>query len=258
MNNTVEIIKKAEGKFLSVVKESKSTLLWEQEKTFALQAISGNDALKKCSEKSIVNALVNISLTGLTLNPKKAYCYLIPRKGQAVLDISYQGMIYMMTNQLNIKSIHSEVVYTNDFFEYYTDENSVKITHKPNVFSKDRGDILGVYAIAYNNDGGSTVAVLKEEEIQQIKSTSQAAGTSYSPWSQSETIQNEMRKKTAIRRLWKTVPKSDKINEASEGIRIFDENHDAKFKQKESDLNNVFEEAELVDEETNKAAKDGE
>lgn len=245
---TNELLLKAEDKFLTVVKESNSTLLWEKEKTFALQAIDGNSALQKCTPKSIIKAMCNISLTGLSLNPKKAYCYLIPRGGNAILDISYQGMIFMMTNQLNVKSIHADVVYEGDHFENEVTEDGVIFSHKADKFSKDRGEIIGVYAIAYLNGGGSSVAVLSEEEVNQIKATSQAAGTKFSPWSGSETIVNEMRKKTAIRRLWKIVPKNERIEEAVEGIRVFDESHDATFsrKREKQDLDNVFEEAEVV------------
>lgn len=242
-----------QAKFVEVVKKDKSPLLWEKEQSFAMQAIQGLPALQKCTPSSIQTAVVNVALTGLSLNPKLAYCYLVPRGGKAILDISYQGMIYLMTSKLNIKSLHTDVVHKNDYFEMETTEEGVKLTHKPDPFSTDRGPVIGVYAIAYNKGGGSTVAVLNNEEIEAIKKTSSAAGTSFSPWSsKDETIVNEMRKKTAIRRLWKLVPKTDRIDQLAESIRVQDEQHEAKFtKHQESEPINdfaAFEEAEVVEE----------
>ena len=92
-----DLVLVAKSKFVDLVKETSSPLLWEKEMSFALQAISGNSALEKCNPNSITTTMVNVALTGLTLNPKKAYCYLIPRGGKAILDISYQGMIFLMT-----------------------------------------------------------------------------------------------------------------------------------------------------------------
>jgi len=240
-----DLVLVAKSKFVDLVKETSSPLLWEKEMSFALQAISGNSALEKCNPNSITTAMVNVALTGLTLNPKKAYCYLIPRGGKAILDISYQGMIFLMTSQLNVKSLHAEVVYSKDYYKQVTTEKGIELVHEPDSFAKDRGEIRGCYAIAYLNGGGCTVATLSEDEITQIKATSQAAGSKYSPWSGSETIANEMRKKTAIRRLWKMIPKTERIEEAAEGVRVFDENHEAKFQKPVQDLDNAFEPEEI-------------
>ena len=42
---------------------------FNREAGFAIQILTGNDFLANCDQESIRNAVVNVSLTGLTLNP---------------------------------------------------------------------------------------------------------------------------------------------------------------------------------------------
>ena len=235
-------IERVQDKFVSVVKESGLELNWEKEKSYALQAIHNNPFLAKQDLNSIAMAVYNVALYGLTLNPKKAYCYLVPRGGKVILDISYQGMLFIMTNQLDVSRINSEVIYANDYFSYKTTEKGQELTHEPNLFA-ERGEALGVYAIAYLNKGGCVAVVLNNKEINEIKATSQASGTKHSPWNGDETIINEMKKKTAIRRLFKIIPKTDRIEEVYNAVSFDDENNQPKWKKVEEvkPLDDLFE-----------------
>lgn len=246
--NTKELIKLVEPKFSEVIKSTNSELNWIKESGFALQSLEGNELLKNCSSASIMTAIYNVALTGLTLNPKLAYCYLVPRGGKAILDISYQGLNYIMTNQLDVKSIHSDVIYQEDVFDYFTDQNGVNIYHRPDKFN-DGGDAIGVYAIAYLRSGDCVATVLNNKEIEAIKNTSKSANSKFSPWNNFE---NEMKKKTAIRRLWKMIPKTERIEEAIETINVEDDNFDANWnktkKEKEKkNYTNMFSKSENVE-----------
>lgn len=228
-----EIVYECEKKFNEIVKASGLELSFLKESGFALQAISNNPQIMKCDKASLQQAIVTIALTGLTLNPKLQYCALVPRAGKVVLDIQYQGLHFIMTNQLNAKAIHSDVVYENDEFDFLVDQTGTVLKHKPNKFI-DRGERLGVYAAAYLQNGQCIAVVLNEKEVRDIKATSQAAGSSYSPWSGAETIENEMWKKTAIRRLWKMMPKTPRMDEVANSINVDDENFEPTFKKKRS------------------------
>ena len=246
---TKDLVKKIEGRFMEVIEATGSQLNWIEESAFAIQALDSNPQLMKCDKNSLFTAVYNVALTGLTLNPKLAYCYLVPRGGKAVLDVSYQGLNYIMTNQLDVKSIHAEVVYENDDFDYYVDSKGVNLHHRPSKFF-DRGEKMGVYAVAYLNDGGCVVALLSKEEVEKIKNTSQAASSKYSPWT---TFPDEMWKKTAVRRLWKLIPKTDRMENAAEAINVIDENFEPKFKKKhkeEKSYDNMFEEQPFNEVET--------
>jgi len=247
---TKELVKKVEPKFIEVIKATGSELEWVKESGFAIQCLDNNELLRNCNPASIMTAIYNVALTGLTLNPKLAYCYLVPRGGKAILDISYQGLNFMMTNQLDVKSIHADVIYGGDEFDYYTNQNGVNLHHRPNKFG-DRGEAVGVYAVAYLRTGECVATVLNNKEIQAIKNTSKSANGKFSPWNNFE---DEMKKKTAVRRLWKMIPKTDRVEEAVNTINVDDENFDASWKQvatkKKNDFNNMFTKEEEIIEET--------
>ena len=61
----------------------------EREISYAIQIISKNKELQKCSVQSVMDAIVNGSRASVTLNPNLKLSYLVPRKGIACLDISF-------------------------------------------------------------------------------------------------------------------------------------------------------------------------
>src|SRR5690606_39362507 len=83
--------------------ELKLNLSFQKEANFALQIFQGNDYLTKMSPDSIKNAIVNVALTGLTLNPVMKFAYLVPRKGKFVLDVSYMGLAKILTDTGSVK-----------------------------------------------------------------------------------------------------------------------------------------------------------
>lgn len=226
--NVKSLVEQVGGKFQSIIEESGLSLSWEKEKAYAIMTLSENPMLAKCTPASIQKAVYNVALTGLSLNPKLAHCYLVPRGGKAVLDISYQGLLYIMTNSLNVNRIHTDVIYQNDNFNYFINEQGTKLTHQPNLFS-DRGEKIGAYAVAWLNGTNDCVAVvLNKQEIEKIKAVSQSAKSSYSPWSNFE---DEMWKKTSVRRLWKMIPKTNRIEQVVDAIEVDNDNFDADFKK---------------------------
>ena len=79
---------KAEQKFLSIEPEKA-----KRELGFAAQIFEQNPSLQKCDPVSIINAVVNVARTSITLNPVLKLAYLIPRKNKCVLEFSYVGLI---------------------------------------------------------------------------------------------------------------------------------------------------------------------
>jgi phage RecT family recombinase len=93
-----------------------------QEAGFAVMAIQNNPYLLNCTPESMKAAIVSVALTGISLNPALKYAYLVPRKKgdelRAVLDISYMGMIKILTDAGAVKSVSADVVCENDDFNY--------------------------------------------------------------------------------------------------------------------------------------------
>ena len=192
-----EIVQAAKKGFESVI----SGLDFNREAQFAIQILSGNDYLRKCESNSIKNAIVNVALTGVTLNPALKLAYLIPRKGKCTLEISYIGMIEIALNSGIVKDVYAEVIYENDEF-YYEKGTNPYIKHTPKL--SDKGKMIGAYAIAVLPNNEKHFEVMGADEIEKTKNTSESKTSDYSPWKNWE---SEMWKKTAVKRLFKYLKK---------------------------------------------------
>lgn len=179
---------------------------FNREASFAIQILTANPYLSKLDPISIRNSVVNIALTGLTLNPALKYAYLVPRNGKCVLDISYMGLIKLLTDAGAVKSIDAAVIYQNDKCSFRKGSNP-DLIHEPCL--TNRGEKIGAYAIAYFRDCGFQFEILPKDDIEKIKRTSESwkneKTRNYSPW---ENWEDEMWKKTALKRLFKLLPKT--------------------------------------------------
>lgn len=195
---------------------------FEKEVSFALQAINGSKQLMAIAQhnlQSIHSAVYNISLTGLTLNPINALAHLIPKKGVCVLMPSYQGLVKLITDTGSVGNVYAHVVYEGDDFETSLG-TSVNINHVPHFKSKI---ITHVYAVGVLANGSHSVEVMDIEEIEKIMDMSDAyqafkgGRITKTPW---ENWTNEMAKKSAIKRLCKFLPKTDRWDKLNEAIGI--------------------------------------
>lgn len=192
---------------------------FNKELEFAMQIFNGSDYLRSVDRKTIENALVNIVLTGLTLNPVMKYVYLVPRKGKCCVDPSYMGLIKVLTDTGSVKSIRAGIVFSKEVFDIELGTNGF-VKHKP-ALSGDKGTPVGGYSIAVLNDGSYHVEWMYWKEIMDIKARSQAVkGGKGSPW---DTDENEMSRKTVVKRHWKYLPKSERAIMASQAIAFDDE-----------------------------------
>ena len=198
---------------------------FKKEVSFAMQKLADNPTLANATETSILAAVYNLALTGLTLNPAMSWAYLVPRKkkkGDAkpvcVLDISYRGLIKLAMDSGGIKSVYASVVYKNDHFIEHGGTNPF-IDHMPVRLGENKGAKVGVYCVATLPDGSKIGHVLDREHIENIKKKSQYTGTG-SAWSDFE---SDMWIKSCIKHARKYWPHSDKLAKA---VNILDENDD--------------------------------
>ena len=158
MSNAVAIaqdIYGARDSFASVLTDK--TLSFEREAEFAIQTIQGNDFATKIAlnnRQSVVNAVTNIAAIGISLNPAKRQAYLVPRDGKICLDISYMGLMDLAMATGSIRWAQAELVYANDSFALNGFDKPP--AHQYNPFSKDRGQIVGVYVVVKTADGAMT------------------------------------------------------------------------------------------------------
>lgn len=244
-----KLVYSAKNSFNSI----ESGLDFNREANFALQVLEANSFLQKLDSQSIINSVKNISLIGLTLNPAMKYAYLVPRNGKCTLDISYVGMIKLLTDAGTVKNITADVVYQKEIdngnFDFRKGSDPY-LKHKPMVFESDKGEMVGAYAIAYFRDGGCQFEMMGKDEMLKIKNYSESYKNEktrqYSPW---ENWEPEMWKKTVLRRLYKMLPKtkvSDKLI-AALGNEHENEMSDLPTEQKYEKYFDDINEAEVVE-----------
>jgi recombination protein RecT len=175
----------------------------------AIQVIAKAPKLQQCSPASIIGAVITASRLGVSLDPNIKHSYLIPYGKECKLEVSYMGLIDVIYRSIGAL-IDSHMVYANDVFDYQQGDNP-RLTHKPLVFG-DRGDFIGVYAICRFKDGRMSIEFLDKAEVDKCKSKSKG-GTVWGEWF------GEMAKKSAIRRLYKRLPK----NRQSAMVAAYDE-----------------------------------
>ena len=180
---------------------------------------------------SLKNAVLNIATVGLSANPALAEVYYVPRDGRVCADISYRGLCALATRAGLIKIVKADVVYSRDTFEL----NGLgrEPTHKFNPFSKDRGEVIGVYCVAVLVTGEYLTEVMSLEECYAIRDRTPGWKRNQSgPWRDHE---GEMLKKTVIKRAAKLWPKAPNDRGLEEGIRVLNEVEGIDFKAEEAE-----------------------
>lgn len=225
MENIIQIINSAKEQFLKV--QCDKSIHFESEANFACQALIANEYALKIAlnnKDALIRSINNISAIGLSLNPAKKQCYLVPRNNQICLDISYMGLMDLATATGSILWVQADVVKAKDQFEIIG--LGKEPIHKHNPFAKDRGDIVGAYVTAKTKDGDYLTDCMSIGEIDAIKARSQAVKSGKTtPWN---TDPVEMYKKTVVKRAYKYWPRNERLesaihylnNEGGEGLVV--------------------------------------
>ncbi len=214
-------------------------LTFDKEIGFAVQILAKNNLLAKiASEKpeQLQMAIYNVALTGLSLNPVLKYAYLLPREGNVMLEPSYMGLIKVLTDAGTVKSVRAELVYEGDVFEVYKGTEN-RILHVPN-YAGTQSKVVAVYAIADLAGGLQQFEVMTTAEVERIRARSASYGSGKnSPWLSDS---GEMFRKTAIRRLFKYLPKTEVAQAALEALRVFDENNAVENAERNDPAEGIF------------------
>jgi recombination protein RecT len=208
--NPFEIVKNSGAEF-NQLSSSHKAVTFAQECEFALQALQNNSFLYSVAERnpqSLKDAILNIASAGITLNPVFKHAYLVPRDGKICLDVSFQGLVKLACDGGSIVYVQAYVVHKNDSFDYQVGD---KPKHNFNPFG-NRGERVGAYCVCKLKSGEFLVEIMDLDQIHQVRSASQSykafesGKASQSPWVQYE---DEMFKKTVVKRAYKMWPKHD-------------------------------------------------
>lgn len=188
----------------------------------ALAALSSNPDLLKCDRQSLYDSIVKAAQMGILPNGLEGA--IVAFQSKATFMPMVAGLIKKLSESKI--SIDAQVVCENDFFEQEFGDNPA-ITHKPPKLGQDRGNMVGVYAIARLPGGLVMREVMDVAQIDAVKSVSRSGDKG--PWGK---FYGEMARKTVIRRLYKRLPIIDPRIDAA--IKDVDDDYDLTDTPKET------------------------
>ena len=159
-------------------------------------------ALDVCTKTSIVEAIYNMVLQGLS--PAKRQCYFIVHGSKLTLMKSYMGSI-VATKRLNgIKDVKAFVIYEGDIFEtiFNNETYTIEFNYQPKFENINSNKIKGAFALIIGDD--NKILHTEMMTIEQIRK-SWAMGPAYKSGKSSthSDFAEEMAKKSVINRACK-------------------------------------------------------
>jgi len=172
----------------------------------------GQKTILDCTTASVILACMEAASLGLEPETPQSHCYLIPYGNVCTLQMGYPGLEALALRDKTIKRIETRLRYAKDVFEpQYAPVVSLK--HIP-CLDDAPGDVVGVYAISHFADGDIDFEYMTIAQVNAIRDRrSKGANYDSSPW---KTDEDEMRRKTVLKRACKRWGKSKELKKALE------------------------------------------
>lgn len=176
--------------------KGEATRLIERAKVY----VANNKKLMDCPDNDLFICILKAAELGLAVDGKLAHIVKFKQQYQLLPD--FKGIIAIAKRTQQIRDIYSDVICANDNFDHGIVEGKPLLNHSYDL-AKDRGHVIGAYAIVYLPDGSWRYEVMSIKELTRIANLSPAKkeGETVGPWADHE---NEMRRKTVMRRCLKT------------------------------------------------------
>lgn len=130
-----------------------------------VQDRSHRPALEACTQDSIVKALLDMTLQGLS--PAKDQCYFIVYGNELQMQRSYFGTVAAVKRLDGVQKVRAEVVHQDDDFEIGANDDMELVVKRFNPkFENQDKPIIGAFAII-KTDKGTDFTVMTKKEIDQ-------------------------------------------------------------------------------------------
>lgn len=165
---------------------------------FALMDMDGEKGakLRACTPQSIYLGLLACAVTGLEPGALKGEAYLVPYAGVAQFMPGYRGIIKQARRSREVVAIWANVVFDRDELELDLGSKN-HLVHRPAL--RDRGDIIGAYAIARMSNGQDEIEWMDRDDLEAVKNAGNK-GPAWKDW------EDQMWRKAPYRRLGKRLP----------------------------------------------------
>lgn len=169
-----------------------------------LTEIQMNPDLLSADRNTLYAAAMKAAADGLVVDRREAALVIFKTKaGPIVVYIPMISGILKKAHQSGqIKSISLKVIHQNDHFRYHTDSFGDHLEFQPSIFSEDRGDWIGAFALVVTKDEGHYIEVMTKAQILAVKNVSKSK--EFGPWS--GPFEDQMWLKTVFKRLAKRLP----------------------------------------------------
>lgn len=175
-----------------------------------MTAVSQTPALVEADRQSLFGACMKAAQDGLLPDGREGAIVTFNSNGGKIAQWMPMtaGLLKKMRNSGEIASITSQIVYSGDAFDYYIDDEGEHISHRPLMFG-DRGERIGAYSLLKTKDGAIYIECMNAKQIADVKNVSRSKNNG--PWN--GPFEEEMWKKTTLRRLSKRAPMSTDVEE---------------------------------------------
>lgn len=165
----------------------------------ARKAGKPQNSLANCKPESFAGSLLTASALGLEPGVN-GEAYLVPYNGECTLIVGYQGYAKLFWQHPLARHLDAQAVRENDDFDF-SYGLAQYLRHKP-LRRGERGRITEYWAAAELSTGASAFVVLTAEEVKKLR------GGKVGPSGQIKDPMSWMERKTALRQLFKLLPKS--------------------------------------------------
>lgn len=172
----------------------------------ALTAVRKDVTLATCTPESFAGALITASSLGLEPNTPQGEAYLVAYKSECTFIMGYQGMTKLFYQHPLGKHVSAHAVREGDDFDYAYGLAQF-LRHKPMLGNK--GPIIAYYAVGELSTGASDFVVLSPDEVRALRGGKVGPSSS-----RIADPQSWMERKTVMRQLLKTLPKSTELAHA--------------------------------------------
>jgi len=133
-------------------------------------AVADSEELQKTiqtepGKRSFFNALRYASTTGLSLNPQEGKAALVAYGGKCSYQIMKNGMIELVQQTGKVEFIEADYVRENDQFRFSKKISGIDYEFTPAL--KDRGEVVGFFAVMKLRDGATHGKWFTVEEVEE-------------------------------------------------------------------------------------------
>jgi recombination protein RecT len=236
MSNDVELVRKELAHMMPKFKSALPPHITpEKFLAVTMTALNLDASLLRCDRNSLMTEALKCAADGLLPDGREAA--FAQFKGK----VKYMPMVFgihkKIKNAGDVATLTSEVIFKNDNFRYWVNENGQNILFEPDLFG-ERGDPIGVFAIAKTKEGYLEMETLTYDQVMDIKAVSPSSKGEGSPWN--GPFASEMWRKSAIRRLAKRLAQSTELQTLlSRDDELFIPSKDSKTIEAEPELKSL-------------------